>query len=168
MTPINNIGTNTRRYESGIQKEEKEKAVLRELMYCTYDDNDDSIEKPWMLRYNLRLTIGKALSELLHKPIDHCTIHSNINYLLGLNFITQNPTSHITVNNNILPDNMTKYFINAETIHDRLKELVLKESEFHKLKGKISLSLSLASFNQSEKVESQSHETKISQQHTLN
>lgn len=138
--------TNTEK--TGLTKEEiKEKAVLRELNNYTYDENNNSIETPSVRRYYLRLAIGKALSELLHKPIDHCTIYKNINYLLGLGFIKQNPDSHITVNDNILPDNMTNYKINAEAIHERLIELAHKQDAFNKEKGKFSLSPTLNSFS---------------------
>ena len=106
--------------------EEKERSILNEL-YWNYalDVHFEVIpkEKAFMRRYYLRLAIGKALSELLKKPIEKSTIYHFIDYMLNMGFIEQNPDSHITVNDTILPDNMTKYFLDAEKIQSRVREL---------------------------------------------
>jgi hypothetical protein len=129
----------TSREETGLSAtEQKEKAILFELQMCCLNDLK-------ILRYYLRLAIGKGLSQLMKKPTEKSTIYHFIEYLLNMGYIEQNPTSHITENNNILPDNMTRYFLNAEKIDARMKELIIKEFEFQQ-KGKISPSLTLDSF----------------------
>ena len=99
--------------------------------------------------------IKEALTKLLKRPIDKSTVYNFIDYMLNTGFIEQNPDSHITINDNILPDNMTKYFLKSEEVESLVKELYAKEYEFNKSKGKIPLSLTLDYYKQVENVESQ-------------
>lgn len=136
--------------------EQKEKAILQKL-FNYYYKSEEGYEYKAIKRYNLRLLIAEAFQ----RPLDRLTFFKHVDFLLALKFLTQNPTTHLTPNNHILPDNDTKYLLEIDAINESLHELNVKEAKF--LKGKNILSVpNLDFFSQSENVESQSHETKLS------
>ena len=91
-------------------------------------------------RYDLRLLIGKALTDGI-KTIDRVTICKFIDLLLNCGYIKQNPTSHLIYTKEhqftptTKPHNDTRYIFQREKIDDMQKQFYQKRIDFEKQKG---------------------------------
>jgi hypothetical protein len=116
------------------KEEEKTKNIFCELMNYFFENKNEDTDKLLehgelnvkISRYDLTLLINTAFK----KTVDRFTVYKYIKYLICMNFIQQNPDSHITIHGNILPDNNTRYFIDYNLIKTNWQLLIDKRNDF--------------------------------------
>jgi hypothetical protein len=102
------------------------------IQYLNSDKNKIAIN-----RLDLRILARGAYSQAMRISgklgcsLNRTQLYERMDNLLGIGCLEQNPDSHITVNNNILPDNNTRYYIKIEIIESYIKTLEDKVHKFN-------------------------------------
>jgi hypothetical protein len=127
---------------TGLTAEEHKQVSILQALSTHYDDHKlpdtDMLAEKGTLnvrikRYDLHILLTRAFG----KAIDSRVSCKYIRYLLAEGMLVQNPTSHITKNKHIKPDNDTMYFIDSQVIDEKLNEHRIKLEKFQTEKNAI-------------------------------
>ncbi len=87
-------------------------------------------------RHDLKLKIKEAILDYYRQfniaktKVDRLVFYDFTDALLAGKYLRQNPDSHITVNDNILPDNNTRYFLDSNLINEEFNRLCKIKNDF--------------------------------------
>ena len=127
-------------------EEEKQERILCKLMMYFYDQQKGEPKNDasdiGIKRYDMRL---KVVGAAYGRAVDRLTFFKHVETLLIQNLIVQNPTSHITPNEHILPNNDTRYIINGQKVIDEWQRLIHKRQVFLEKRQKENNILSVSS-----------------------
>lgn len=130
---------------TGLTNEEhKLKNILCGLITWQMDNPNSvhtdyqGVTRPSIDRYTLK---NYVIPTAYDRRIDRFVTYSQINNLLTQGYIIQNPTSHITPNNHILPDNDTRYILDIDRITTEWNNLTTITNAFNLKRGNMTHTL---------------------------